>query len=64
VKLPGFTQKVWSEIEDNLASNAEHEPGERKFLMRTELLTATVSDGQETVVLPTVLREAAQPKGD
>jgi MraZ protein len=57
--------KVWSEIEDKLAQVSSQNRAKRKFLMRTSYYGQTVElDGQGRVLLPPVLREAAQIKGD
>ena len=53
--------KVWSEIEDKLAQMPSTNRAKRKFLMRTSYYGQTVElDGQGRLLLPTVLREAAQ----
>ena len=57
--------KIWSEIEDKLASLPSTNKSKRKFLMRTSYYGQVVEmDGQGRVLLPPVLREAAQTKGD
>src|SRR6266851_5571311 len=60
-----YPMKVWSEIEDKLAQMPSTNRAKRKFLMRTSYYGQTVElDGQGRLLLPTVLREAAQTKGD
>ena len=60
-----YPMKVWSEIEAKLAKVASQNRAKRKFLMRTSYYGQTVEmDGQGRVLLPAVLREAAQTKGD
>jgi len=57
--------KVWSEIEDKLARLPTTNKAKRKFLMRTSYYGQTVEmDGQGRVLVPAVLREAAQTKGE
>ena len=60
-----YPMKVWSGIEDKLAGVSSQNRAKRKFLMRTSYYGLTVElDGQGRVLLPPVLREAAQTKGD
>ncbi len=60
-----YPMHVWSEIEDKLAQLPTTNPARRKFLMRTSYYGQAVEmDGQGRVLLPPVLREAAQTKGD
>ena len=60
-----YPMKVWSEIEDKLAKVPSQNRAKRKFLMRTSYYGQRVEmDGQGRVLLPAVLREAAQTKGD
>src|SRR5260370_2130993 len=60
-----YPMKVWSEIEDKLAHMPSTDRAKRKFLMRTSYYGQTVElDGQGRLLLPTVLRETAQTKGD
>ena len=60
-----YPLKVWSEIEDKLARLPTTNKAKRKFLMRTSYYGQTVEmDGQGRVLLPAVLREAAQTKGE
>jgi len=60
-----YPMKVWNEIEDKLARLPSNHKSKRKFLMRTSYFGQVVEmDGQGRVLLPPVLREAAQTKGD
>lgn len=60
-----YPMKVWSEIEDKLAKVSSQNRAKRKFLMRTSYYGQTVElDGQGRVLVPAVLRESAQMKGD
>ncbi len=60
-----YPMKVWSEIEDKLARLPTTNRAKRKFLMRTSYYGQTVEmDGQGRVLVPAVLREAAQTKGE
>ncbi len=60
-----YPMKVWSEIEDKLARLPTTNKAKRKFLMRTSYYGQTVEmDGQGRVLLPAVLRAAAQTKGE
>ena len=60
-----YPMKIWSEIEDKLAKLPSANKAKRKFLMRTSYYGQVVDmDGQGRVLLPPVLREAAQTKGD
>jgi MraZ protein len=57
--------KVWNEIEDKLAKLPSTNKSKRKFLMRTSYFGQMVElDGQGRVLMPSVLREKAQTKGD
>jgi MraZ protein len=60
-----YPMKVWSEIEDKLAKVSSQNRVKRKFLMRTSYYGQTVElDGQGRVLVPAVLRESAQMKGE
>jgi len=60
-----YPMKVWSEIEDKLARVSSQNRAKRKFLMRTSYFGQTVElDGQGRVLVPAVLRESAQMKGE
>ena len=57
--------KVWMQIEEKLAGVSSQNRAKRKFLIRTSYYGQTVElDAQGRVLLPSVLREAAQTKGD
>ncbi len=60
-----YPMKVWNEIEEKLARLSSHNRTKQKFLTRTNYFGQVVEmDGQGRVLIPTVLREAAQMKGD
>jgi MraZ protein len=60
-----YPMRVWSEIEDKLAALPSQNQAKRKFLMRTSYYGQAVElDGQGRVLLPSVLRESAQMKGE
>ena len=60
-----YPMKVWQGIEDKLAAVSSQNRAKRKFLMRTSYYGLTVElDGQGRVLVPPVLREAAQMKGE
>ena len=60
-----YPMKVWSEIEDKLEKVSSQNRAKRKFLMRTSYYGQTVEiDGQGRVLVPSVLRESAQMKGE
>jgi len=60
-----YPMKVWVGIEEKLAKVSSQNRAKRKFLMRTNYYGQTVEpDGQGRVLLPAVLRESAQMKGD
>jgi MraZ protein len=59
-----YPLKVWSEIEDKLASSPSSTQ-KRNFLLRTSYFGQVADlDGQGRVLLPAVLREKALLKGD
>jgi MraZ protein len=60
-----YPLKVWGEIEDKLARSPSTNKAKRKFLMRTSIYGQMVElDGQDRVLVPALLREAAQIKGE
>jgi MraZ protein len=60
-----YPMKVWSEIEDKLAGKPSADVAKRKFLMRTSYFGQVAElDGQGRLLLPAVLREAAQTMGE
>jgi MraZ protein len=60
-----YPMKVWAEIEDKLAAVSSQNAAKRKFLKRTSYFGQTVElDAQGRLLIPAVLREAAQTKAD
>jgi MraZ protein len=60
-----YPMKVWNEIEDKLAKLPSTNKAKRKFLLRTSYFGQVVEmDAQGRVLVPSVLREKAQAKGD
>jgi MraZ protein len=60
-----YPMQVWTAIEDKLAKISSQNRAKRKFLMRTSYFGQVVEmDGQGRVLLPPVLREAAQTMGE
>jgi MraZ protein len=60
-----YPLKVWSEIEDKLGQLPSNNVAKRKFLMRTSYFGQQAElDGQGRLLLPAVLREAAQTMGE
>jgi MraZ protein len=60
-----YPMKVWSEIEDKLAQLPSTHVAKQKFLLRTSYFGQKAElDGQGRVLLPAVLREAAQTMGE
>ena len=60
-----YPMKVWSEIEDKLAQLPNAHVAKQKFLLRTSYFGQEAElDGQGRVLLPAVLREAAQTRGE
>ncbi len=60
-----YPMHVWNEVEEKLAKISSHNRAKKKFLARTNYFGQVVEiDGQGRVLLPPVLREAAQMKGD
>ena len=57
--------KVWEEIERKLAKLSSHNRAKQKFLARTNYYGQVVEvDGQGRILIPPVLRESAQMKGE
>src|SRR5256712_13508473 len=57
--------EVWSEIAGKLAKAGSQNRVKRKFLMLTSYYGQTVElDGQGRLLVPAVLRESAQMKGE
>jgi MraZ protein len=60
-----YPMKAWNAIEEKLAKLSSHNSTKQKFLTRTSYYGQVVElDGQGRVLIPAVLREAAQMKGD
>lgn len=60
-----YPMKVWQEIEEKLARLSSHNRTKQKFLTRTNYFGQVVElDGQGRVLIPGVLRETAQMKGE
>src|ERR1700757_1039594 len=60
-----YPMQVWIAIEEKLAKVSSQNQTKRKFLMRTSYFGQVVDlDGQGRVLIPAVLRESAQVKGD
>jgi transcriptional regulator MraZ len=60
-----YPMQVWIAIEEKLAKLSSQNQAKRKFLMRTSYFGQTVEmDGQGRVLIPAVLRESAQAKGE
>jgi MraZ protein len=60
-----YPMKVWGEIEQRLARLSSHNRTKQKFLARANYFGQAVKmDGQGRVLIPAVLREAAQMQGE
>ena len=60
-----FPMKVWEEIESKLARLSSNNRTKQKFLTWTNYYGQAVEmDGQGRILIPPVLREASQMKGD
>ena len=60
-----YPMKVWEEIERKLAKRSSYNPVRQKFLARTNYYGQVVEvDGQGRVLIPPVLRESAEMKGE
>jgi MraZ protein len=60
-----YPMKVWEEIEKKLAKLSSHNSSKQKFLARTNYYGQVVElDGQGRILIPPVLRDAAQMKGE
>lgn len=60
-----YPMKVWEEIEKKLAKLSSHNQAKQKFLARTNYFGQVVElDGQGRILIPPVLRESAQMKGE
>ena len=60
-----YPMKAWEEIEKKLAKLSSHNPAKQKFLSRTNYYGQVVEvDGQGRILIPPVLRESAEMKGE
>jgi MraZ protein len=60
-----YPMKEWEAIEKKLAKRSSYEPAKRKFLERTNYYGQVVElDGQGRILIPPVLRDAAEMKGE
>ena len=60
-----YPMKVWREVEEKLAKLPSSHKSKQKFLFQTSYYGQAVEiDGQGRVLIPAVLREAAQTTGD
>ena len=60
-----YPMKAWEEIERKLAKLSSHNQAKQKFLARTNYFGQVVElDGQGRILIPPVLRDAAQMKGE
>jgi MraZ protein len=60
-----YPMRIWEEIEKKLAKLSSHNPAKQKFLARTNYYGQVVElDGQGRVLIPPVLRESAEMKGE
>ena len=60
-----YPMKIWSEIEEKLARLSSHNRTKQKFLTRTNYYGQVVElDGQGRILIPSILRESAQMRGD
>ena len=60
-----YPMKIWSDIEEKLARLSSHNRTKQKFLTRTNYYGQVVElDGQGRILVPTILRESAQMRGD
>lgn len=60
-----YPMRAWEEIEKKLAKLSSHNQAKQKFLARTNYYGQVVElDGQGRILIPPVLREAAEMKGE
>ena len=60
-----YPMKIWDGIEEKLARLSSHNRTKQKFLTRTNYYGQVVElDAQGRILMPPILREAAQMKGD
>jgi transcriptional regulator MraZ len=60
-----YPMKTWEGIEQKLAKLSSHNQAKQKFLARTNYFGQVVElDGQGRILIPPVLRDAAEMKGE
>jgi MraZ protein len=60
-----YPMKVWEEIEKKLAKRSSYNPARQKFLARTNYYGQVIEmDGQGRILIPSILRESAEMKGE
>jgi len=60
-----YTMKAWQDIERKLAKLSTHNGAKQRFLARANYFGQVVEvDGQGRILIPPVLRESAQMKGE
>jgi MraZ protein len=60
-----YPMKVWEEIEKKLAKRSSYNPARQKFLARTNYYGQVVElDGSGRILIPSILRESAEIKGE
>lgn len=60
-----YPMKEWEKIEAKLAKRSSYNPARQKFLARTNYYGQVVEiDGQGRILIPSILRESAEMKGD
>ena len=60
-----YPMKAWNAIEEKLASLPSYNKAKQKFLTQTNYYGQMVElDGQGRILVPPILREAAQARGD
>ncbi|HXX71155.1 MAG TPA: hypothetical protein VEI55_02610 [Candidatus Acidoferrum sp.] len=60
-----YPMQRWEEIEKKLAKRSSYNPAREKFLARTNYYGQVVEmDGQGRILIPSILRESAEMKGE
>ncbi len=60
-----YPMKEWEKIEKKLAKRSSYNPARQKFLARTNYYGQVVEmDGQGRILIPSILRESAEMKGE
>jgi len=60
-----YPMRAWEEIEKKLAKRSSYNPARQKFLARTNYYGQVVEmDGQGRILIPSILRESAEMKGE